>query len=367
MLSKKVNYRYMLYIYGAGHFGKILGGFFQSKGLAFEFIDRFSKLQTLIGRPVRKPDDIQPSVDDEVFNTVAALPLNARSQEDLEKSIKKIGFSHVKGFKEISEVFPNAFKELASDGQFWRTYGDNNRNFWNEELCSEFKKLLLDNRSLSLFENIRAFRRHPSFETYIWPDVGHQYTEAQLDGFPFVNDLKVVDLGAFNGDTVEDFLNHYQDRVKTFYCFEPDPKNVQQIRSKVERWKSLYPHFLIECFPYAVGRMNGKVRFSSDKGSTGSVTQTGDIEIDCVSLDSQMLNYDINYIKFDIEGGEYDALMGGQELIKSRKPHLAVSLYHLPEDFWRLPLLIKDFMPDCKMAIRQHHHWGLELTLYVWP
>ncbi len=53
----------------------------------------------------------------------------------------------------------------------------------------------------------------------------------------------------------------------------------------------------------------------------------------------------VNFIKFDIEGAEKDALLGAKETIQQHKPTLAVSVYHKSEDIVELPRIIKTFYP----------------------
>jgi hypothetical protein len=56
----------------------------------------------------------------------------------------------------------------------------------------------------------------------------------------------------------------------------------------------------------------------------------------------------------DIEGYELDALKGAERLIKKNKPKLAISIYHKPEDFFEIPLLLKRFVPEYKIYIKHH-------------
>jgi FkbM family methyltransferase len=48
----------------------------------------------------------------------------------------------------------------------------------------------------------------------------------------------------------------------------------------------------------------------------------------------------VDYIKFDIEGAERNALAAASEVVRGWKPRLAVSAYHLPDDPVALPAAI---------------------------
>ena len=42
-------------------------------------------------------------------------------------------------------------------------------------------------------------------------------------------------------------------------------------------------------------------------------------------------------------------------LIKENKPKLAICVYHLEEDLWEIPILIKQLVPEYKIYMRQHY------------
>lgn len=356
----------MIYIYGAGNFGKVVGSLLKEARAEFRFVDKFSPTKELIGVPVLRPETLKIEPQDIVYNTVAAFPLKKSSQVELEDQIRSYGFKKVLGLAEIGKEFPTAFRSLASDGQFWRSFGDSLKPIWNTERAREFRAYLNDSRSLQLFDQIEAFRLEPTFRNYIWPDIGQQYTETDIIGFPSKESLSVVDLGSFDGCTLEDFVHRYGKRIRHYLCFEPDQTNIEKIRTRIERIKTENERTNFEIFPFAVGKEESVVGFSSDGGSTGHIDKLGERKVRCVNLDSLLDGRVVNYIKFDIEGGESDALTGASKLIQKQRPDLAVSLYHRPEDFWELPLKIKGLLPNAKMDIRQHHHWGLELCLYVY-
>ncbi len=53
----------------------------------------------------------------------------------------------------------------------------------------------------------------------------------------------------------------------------------------------------------------------------------------------------VDYIKYDVEGAEAQALAGSEESIRQSLPTLLVSLYHRSEDLFALPLLIHRLFP----------------------
>jgi hypothetical protein len=73
-------------------------------------------------------------------------------------------------------------------------------------------------------------------------------------------------------------------------------------------------------------------------------------------LSKQLVSFDqinsvdkISVVKHDIEGFEVEALQGMAVMFKKSIPKISVCLYHRPEDFWEVPLLIKRLNPDYKV------------------
>lgn len=73
------------------------------------------------------------------------------------------------------------------------------------------------------------------------------------------------------------------------------------------------------------------------------------------------------YIKFDIEGAEWDTLTASKEFFKLIKPQLAVSVYHDPTDLWRIPLWLDELGAGYKFCIRNHGIEGTDVVCYALP
>lgn len=356
----------MHYIYGAGNLGKVVGNCLVKSGEKFAFIDKYCRDSSLLGVPILRPQQVQATVGDALFNTVALMPLTAESQNKMLHEISALGFKKIVDFNQLETLFPSVWPDFAADGQFWRTYGDASQPIWNELACQQFRAGLRDARSVELFDQIERFRKNPCEKNYIWPDVGMQYTGIDIPAFPSHPRLNIVDLGAFIGDTLEDFLRTYGNRINTYHCFEPDPSNFKQLTAlKHQLEKTNTSAARLFCHPYATGNTNEKVRFNASEDSTSSIVSTGGIAVEAVRLDDYLVDTEINYIKIDVEGAELATLQGAEHIIRSQQPDLALSLYHRPADFWEIPALIRAIQPKANFYIRQHHHWGLELTLYA--
>lgn len=74
-------------------------------------------------------------------------------------------------------------------------------------------------------------------------------------------------------------------------------------------------------YQVALGKENGTARMSWPTGNSGNtaIRPDGDIEVPLRTLDSYGLT-EVDFIKIDCEGYEYNVLLGGLETIKTNRP-----------------------------------------------
>lgn len=354
----------MIYIYGTGTLGRIVARLLRKQKIQFTFVDNYYQATNLLGAKVKRTRQVTASKEDKIYQTVKRIPVSKNSEEEIRNEIENMGFAEIGGIEEIGHDFPEAFKIFASDGLFWRSYSDPKKPIWHEKMSSEFRAWLCDERSIELFDNIKAFRLNPTVENYILPDIGKQYIAHNISNFPSYEQMHILDLGAFDGDTVRDFLFSYKNKINSFLCFEPDENNFKKLEKTLSVLQEKY-EFEAQSYQIATGKENQLCSFNAKHDSSSSISKQGNSVVRMVRLDDFLKDTYFNYLKIDIEGGELDTISGAKELIKKNKPDMAISLYHKPEDFWLLPHKIKSLLPDTKMYLRQHHHFGFELTLYV--
>ena len=75
----------------------------------------------------------------------------------------------------------------------------------------------------------------------------------------------------------------------------------------------------------------------------------------------------VTFIKLDVEGAEYQALLGAEHTIASYKPKLAICTYHKLEDIWELPSLIHEMNPEYRFYLRHYSFAENETVLYAMP
>jgi FkbM family methyltransferase len=178
-------------------------------------------------------------------------------------------------------------------------------------------------------------------------------------------DETFVDCGAFDGDTLELFLEKSSQSFRRVIAFEPDPENYGKLAHKV----TCLPADVrgrIEIRQNATGKANTRVLIDAGKGVSSKIG-AGDCEVECVSLDSVLNDEPVTFIKMDIEGSELATLAGAKQLISKKAPIVAISAYHQQSDLWNIPLFIRDIYPSFSLYLRPHVLEGWDLVCYAVP
>jgi FkbM family methyltransferase len=180
-----------------------------------------------------------------------------------------------------------------------------------------------------------------------------------------IADEVYVDCGAFTGDTIEVFLAARDGRFGQIIAIEPDRASIRVLRGRIDEWsrEGIGP---MRVAPFGAAAYRGTARFDAT-GTVVSSVGSGADTIDVAPLDEILDDCKPSYIKFDVEGAERDALVGGSETIRVNMPVLAVSLYHKPEDLWDLPLLIRSLAPDYRLYLRRYSDERWETICYAVP
>jgi hypothetical protein len=67
----------------------------------------------------------------------------------------------------------------------------------------------------------------------------------------------------------------------------------------------------------------------------------------------------------DVEGSEMAGLAGAAGALRRFRPKLAISLYHVPDDFFRIQSFIDDLRLGYRFYIDHHTIWEEETVLYA--
>ena len=179
-------------------------------------------------------------------------------------------------------------------------------------------------------------------------------------------DERFVDCGAFDGDTLSDFLDLSEGKFEKFWALEPDPLNYAKLAHFVNGLDAEVRE-RIELLTLAASDRAQILRFSADATAGSAAATTGNIEVEAQALDLLLEGQNPTFIKMDIEGAELSALQGAREILKRSRPVLAVCVYHLQEHLWEIPEWLHQNLADYQYYLRPHDLEGWDLVCYAIP
>ena len=108
-----------------------------------------------------------------------------------------------------------------------------------------------------------------------------------------------------------------------------------------------------------------ELHFQSGASGASKVSVDGDTCIKVDKLDHLLQGERVSFIKMDLEGSEYNALLGARETITKFAPKLAISVYHKKEDIWELPALILQMNEAYQFYFGHYSTAAAETVLYA--
>ena len=235
------------------------------------------------------------------------------------------------------------------------------KELFNCEFFTEHKKelerardLLADERSKEIFDCMIDYK--------LTGKISFLRSAVSSKSEVFKDILKVdkcrnyVDAGAYTGDTIRELysLGAHPD---TITAFEPDPKSFKKLAKYAEEDRKVIP------INAGVWSEDTELLFNVEGNRNSGVSEKGR-SVRMVALDSIESAHGADYIKFDVEGSERNALLGTRGIIRESSPSLMVALYHRSGDIYDLVQLVHDIDPGYKLYIRRFEYvpaWDLNL------
>jgi FkbM family methyltransferase len=168
-------------------------------------------------------------------------------------------------------------------------------------------------------------------------------------------DVTLIDVGAYDGDSIERVRQFYGERLKSCIAFEPDKDSLAKLTEYVDKSNMAG---MCKVYSYALGNGDRTMGFSRT-GNTSEMSECGGDTVEQKKFDSLGLEKYVTgaaMVKMDIEGAEEGALSGMEKFIRKYKPYLAICIYHKESDIYRIPKLIKEIYPKYRLFIRGGWH-----------
>ena len=226
---------------------------------------------------------------------------------------------------------------------FTREYCESNRAD-----IEEVYSLLADETSKICYENYISYKLTGDIKY-----LANCESDAD-DEFGLLNGISegcFIDLGAYYGDTVKRFTEHFPQLIQTV-ALEPERHSFAKLSAYAEELNNAGKN--ITCINALVGGKTGKELVSDSRGrGTRAMPNSNAVikktrEIDVVTVDSLAID-NVSFIKFDVEGSELAAIEGAKETIEKCRPVMKIACYHRSEDVFTLVQKVLEIRNDYKV------------------
>ena len=322
-------------LYGMGNGADKILNICNEKGIPVREVfasDAFVRGQSFRGMTVRRWSDVKETCGAQ--NVIVLLSFGSSLPEVLQ---------NIQAIAAEAELYaPDV--PVFGDGLFDLSFAHAHR----EELTAA-RELLSDEESRRIFDLILRYKLTGELP----PLLAARSNPAQtMQTLVRPEELKITaDLGAYNGDSVRELLSFgaHPDKI---YAVEPDTRNFRKLEEYAvheERTTVLPVHaaaWNTACSLRFDGSGNRNASAGLNRSSVLADRPGKMVDIPALPLDQILNGSPVNYIKYDVEGSEREALEGSAGSIRRSLPTLLVSLYHRNEDLFALPLYIHREFPE---------------------
>ena len=239
-----------------------------------------------------------------------------------------------------------------------------NPNYYKEHAqhINETLDMFEDEESRVQYLQILKYREFGDLSELPFSDsLAEQYLPRDLNTPP--KNLRMIDLGACKGENLEFFLERGHS-IEFGAFFEPDYDNFVFLADRLRSFR--IENSLV--LPLAAWVETKLLTFNSTSDSSSHIQDSGDSIVQSVKLSDFLATTKVNYVKMDIEGAEYEALLGLEPILIRDKPHLAISVYHKPDDMFKIGLWINSKFGDSyRFYLRTYNFQSFDTILYCIP
>lgn len=330
-----------LVLFGAGGLGRKVLAALRSAGIEpLSFADNKLAGQIVYGVSVLTPVEAAKEFGDSATFVVTIWAAWADTMQEQVAGLRALGCKSVVSFIPLLWKYPHLLPHTQIDAP--------SHVLEQKDEIRRCYELWADEDSRREFVAQLRWRLFGDFAG-LNPAVPNQYWQRDL--IEIGDNAIFADVGAFDGDTIGQFVSFTRGKFRSVYAFEPDARNLSALRDRLSAMPE-ETRSRIHVFDRAVAEAEYEVSFQGGAGVSSTVGGGAEI-IKCVALD-QALPEPPNCIKYDIEGFELLGLSGTRKIIAEKRPVLVVCAYHLQNHIWRIPLLIHSFNQNYKFYLRPH-------------
>lgn len=340
-------------LYGAGCCGAMVAELFAEQGREIYCIfdrNENKKGTTLMGINVEQPHREEKA---DQYCIIVCLLKRGTVYADICQNLQQLGYSdisHIYDWKEDRRLFRNQALIISPDidkiKRNWRNYE------W-------MKEKLADQESQRTLEAVLDFMLgQEDFGIEPYP-LKEQYFAYDL--YCRIDEEYVIDCGAFKGEVMSIFKEK-NIKYAHYMAIEPDREYVKELEKKREE----KGRDSITVVPMALSDRRETLRMTNYGNEDSIVREDGTKIVEAVKLDELTAEYPCTFLKIDVEGYEKKVLKGAEDLIKKRRPVIAIAAYHHEEDFYELCRLIEEMTTGYSFYLRSYMNLQ-ETILYAVP
>lgn len=335
-------------VFGAQRLGEAVAESLSSTGhTVAAFIDNGtnkhgSRIRDVVVRPLSALDD----------KTLPVVIATTRFTSSITRQLQGEGFRHILPYAVMSLVDPGRYPDEIPYIGIQQDFADHLANYLGLFIT------LSDEKSRRVLDGLIGYRLdYDALQAdAVADEYARQYFDAQLIAY---NGQDVfVDLGGYDGDTAEKFIQYSDGAYTKIYVFEPDENLLHRAAQRLQPYRN------IEFVPAGAYSRDCELRFAASGRTNGSICEIGELVIPVRSLDSALAEAP-TLIKMDIEGAETEALHGAATLLRTARPKLAIAAYHYAPDLWRLVDVVREINPSYRFYLRHYSETGLESVIYA--
>ncbi len=287
-------------------------------------------------------------LDVKFYNLIKEL--NVLNKNDIFDNIKK-------SYLNINDSNKKSIEKFLSTFNYWGNL-DYEKNIFDEleNRCEVLKEHT--DEFLWLYKNLGDYRSKQilySILNYWYNNDFNELGKSYENNYNQYFDLDLVkpnknaiyvDIGAYTGDTIVNYINTFL-QYKKIYAYEITDESIKIMQKNLKNYPNIIYKKTAIMDRTSIFYMND----NSISSSANKVSNIGIKQILSTSLDKD-IKEKIDIIKIDIEGNEEKALNGAINHIKKDTPILDIAVYHNHNDLWKIPKLIYSINDKYKYFLR---------------
>lgn len=323
-------------LYGMGNGADKILDWCEANGVQVQGVfasDEFVRGQQFRGFTVERYDAVKARLGNDLLIVIAFASerpevLMRFAELDAEQQVIA---PHLPLFDERETI---SFAWLAKYASELRYVYDNLADDWSRKVFADVLNYKLSGKLHYLFSC--ATKREEDLRALIKPRTDESY----------------LDLGAYTGDTLEEWGRLTDWRWQQVLAVEPDRRNCRKLRLLAERLAQ--QGLPVEVYESGIWSEVGELSFSDSGGRQSTFVGAAKKTVAVTTIDEVAAGRPISYIKMDVEGAEAQAIAGGRGTIARYKPKIFMAAYHYDADIFRLPVLLWNLVPNYKIYLRKH-------------